>query len=82
MSGISSRVVELATKYGIVPSHNSSYMERLEQFANEVYYDGLKAGRNDPAIKAANEIADSFKAGFCDDRMVKNFADIIRKHIK
>jgi hypothetical protein len=30
--------------------------------------------------KAANEIADQFKIGFCDDQMVEGFATIIRKH--
>jgi len=29
----------------------------------------------------ANEIADQFVTGFCDDRMVKNFSDVIRKYI-
>jgi len=84
MSGISSRVVELATKYGIVS--NKSYMEQLEQFANEVYYDGVESCKkkptNDKAMDCASEIADSFVRGFCNDRMVENFADIIRKYIK
>lgn len=34
-----------------------------------------------PAVLAAEEIADSFAAGFCDDNMVKQFATIIQKHI-
>lgn len=86
MSGISisSRVVELATKYGIVS--NKSYMEQLEKFANEVYHDGVKSCKkkptNDKAMDCANEIADSFIKGFCNDSMVENFADIIRKYIK
>lgn len=86
MSGISisSRVVELATKYGIVS--NKSYMGQLEQFANEVYHDGVnsckKKPTNDKAMDCANEIADSFIKGFCNDSMVENFADIIRKYIK
>ena len=88
MNGISSRVVELATKYGIVSnkSYDGKYMEQLEQFANEVYYDGVKSCKkkptNDKAMDCANEIADSFIKGFCNDSMVENFADIIRKYIK
>jgi len=84
MSGISKRVLELATKYGIVsePYSNKAYMEQLEQFASEVYYDGVKSAYNNPVMKCANEIADTFVIGFCDDRMVENFADIIRKYIK
>ena len=84
MSGISSRVVELATKYGIVSnkSYDGKYMEQLEQFANEVYYDGVKSAYNDQVMKCANEIANTFVVGFCDHRMVENFVDIIRKYIK
>lgn len=36
----------------------------------------------DPAaLKAATEIADQFKSGFVDDRMVADFAVIIQKHM-
>jgi hypothetical protein len=61
---------------------NKAYMEKLEQFASEVYYDGVKSAYNNPVMKCANEIADTFTIGFCNDRMVENFADIIRKYIK
>ena len=33
------------------------------------------------ALNAANEIADDFVIGFCDDRMVEHFAAHIEKHI-
>jgi len=33
------------------------------------------------ALRAANEIADQFTKGFCNDRMVDDFTDIIYKHI-
>lgn len=36
----------------------------------------------DKIIAAANEIADQFSMGFCNDRMVENFATVIRKHFE
>ncbi len=34
------------------------------------------------ALRIANEIADQFTKGFCNDRMVDDFTDIIYKHIR
>ena len=33
------------------------------------------------ARSIANDIADQFTAGFCDDKMVKGFAKIVKNHI-
>lgn len=34
------------------------------------------------ALKIGNKIADQFIAGFCDDRMVEDFARIVDEHLK
>jgi len=34
------------------------------------------------ALKIANEIADQFVIGFCDDRMVEHFAEAADKHLE
>lgn len=41
----------------------------------------IKPELKELAFKIANEIADQFTSGFCNDRMVEDFARIVDKHL-